>query len=161
MVHAVDPPIAAYCPTLHASHAVTFDAAENLPCAHSMHVLAPELAPVLVIDPALHTAHFESTAELTEYWPAAHGVQLVAPAAEPRPVIDPATQPEQYDWPVPDTNLPASHNVHVAAFGDSEYFPIGQPAHRSSPTLVPFDVSYVPGKHATFGKQNALLLAVV
>ena len=97
MVHAVDPPIAAYCPTLHASHAVTFDAAENLPCAHSMHVLAPALVPVLVIEPARHRAHFVSTAESAEYWPAVHAVQLVAPAAEPRPVIDPATQPEQYD----------------------------------------------------------------
>ena len=67
MVHAVDPPIAAYCPTLHASHAVTFDATENVPWAHSMHVLAPALAPVLLIEPALHTSHFESTAELTEY----------------------------------------------------------------------------------------------
>ena len=96
MVHAVDPAIAAYCPTLHASHAVTFDAAENLPWAHSVHVLAPALAPALVIDPAAQTVH-AATLDTAEYWPAVHAVQLTAADAMPVLVMDPGWHTTQCD----------------------------------------------------------------
>ena len=52
-------------------HAVTFDAVEYLPTAHTVHVLAPVPVPVFVIEPAAHSMHVESV-DAAEYSPAGH-----------------------------------------------------------------------------------------
>ena len=66
-----------------------------------MHVVAPVLVPVFVIEPAAQSEH-DATFEASEYVPAAHGVHVVAPDAEPLSVIDPAAHSEQYDLPSSD-----------------------------------------------------------
>ena len=72
-----------------------------MPTAHAVHVVAPALVPVFVIDPAAQSVH-EATFEAVEYLPAAHVVQFIAPAASPVPVIEPAAHSEQYDLPPAD-----------------------------------------------------------
>ena len=47
------------------SQAATVDDVEYFPTAHAVQMLAPVLLPVLVIEPALHTAQSESV-ELAE-----------------------------------------------------------------------------------------------
>jgi hypothetical protein len=81
-------------PASHSEHALTAEASENVPAAHSVQVLAPGSLPVLVIEPAAHTTH-TATFDTAENSPAAHAVQLVAPAAEPVSVIEPAWQSVQ------------------------------------------------------------------
>ena len=75
---------------------------------HSVHVLAPESTPVLVLEPASQSVQL-STPELAEYWPAEHGVHAVAPGAAPVLVIEPAWHCRQYDWLPWDWYCPASH----------------------------------------------------
>ena len=82
-------------------HAATFDAVEYLPTAHAVHVVAPALVPVLVIDPSAQSVH-EATFEAVEYLPTSHEVQFVAPAVSPVSVIEPAAHSEQYDLPPSD-----------------------------------------------------------
>ena len=82
-------------------HTATFDAVEYLPTAHAVHVVAPALVPVLVIDPSAQSVH-EATFEAVEYLPAAHDVHVAAPAEEPVFVIEPAAHSEQYDLPPSD-----------------------------------------------------------
>jgi hypothetical protein len=74
--------------------ALTAEASENVPTAHSVQVLAPGSLPVLVIEPVAHTMH-AATFDTAENSPAAHAVQVVAPAAEPVSVIEPAWQSAQ------------------------------------------------------------------
>ena len=69
--------------------AATFDAVEYLPTAHAVQILAPSLAPVFVIDPALQSVHAVPV-DAVEYLPAPHAAHVVAPVAEPVFVIDPA-----------------------------------------------------------------------
>ena len=71
-------------------HAATSDAVEYLPAPHAVHVVAPSLLPVSVIDPAAHVMH-ESTSDAVEYSPAAHAIHERAPAVVPVSVIEPAT----------------------------------------------------------------------
>ena len=98
-------------PALQSEQAGTFDAAEYLPAAHNLHVVAPVAVPVFVIEPAaqsmqsdasfepvaptyLPAAHamHEATSEPVEYFPASHAVHVVAPADAPVLVIEPGTQ---------------------------------------------------------------------
>ena len=71
-------------------HAAMSDVVEYLPTLHAVHVVAPLLLPVSVIDPAPHVMH-ASTFEAVEYSPAAHAMHERAPAAVPVSVIEPAT----------------------------------------------------------------------
>ena len=60
-----------------------------LPAAHALHIVAPVLLPVFVIEPAAHVVHV-ATFDAVEYSPAAHAVHELAPAAVPVSVIEPA-----------------------------------------------------------------------
>ena len=71
-------------------HAATFDAVEYLPTAHVVHVVAPVLVPVFVIEPAAQSEH-DFTSEASEYLPASHFAHAVAPALVPLSVLEPAT----------------------------------------------------------------------
>ena len=75
-------------------HAATFDAVEYLPTAHTVHVVAPVLVPVFVIEPASQSEH-DGTFEAFEYLPASHAVHVVAPVDAPLSVIEPAAHSEQ------------------------------------------------------------------
>ena len=75
------------------------DAVEYLPAPHSVHELAPVLAPVLVIDPAWHVAH-TAALDAVEYLPASHSVQLIAPELAAVLVMDPAKHGRQYEFPL-------------------------------------------------------------
>ena len=70
-------------------HAATLDAVEYFPATHSVHSVAPELAPLLVIEPAPHGVH-DATVDALEYVPATHAIHELAPAAVPKLVRDPA-----------------------------------------------------------------------
>jgi hypothetical protein len=70
-------------------HESKTDAVEYLPAPHSAHRLAPVLAPVLVIEPALHAAH-DATFDAFEYVPAAHAIHELAPTSVPMSVCEPA-----------------------------------------------------------------------
>ena len=74
--------------------ALTVEASENVPTAHSVQVLAPGSLPVLAIEPVAHTMH-AATFDTAENSPTAHTVQVVAPTAEPVSVIEPAWQSVQ------------------------------------------------------------------
>ena len=99
-----------------------------------MHVVAPALSPVFVIEPAAHemqSAAFvdplpaayrpatqsvhEAAVDAVEYLPATHAVHVVAPLAGPVFVIDPASQPTQDSTFDSLENLPASHAVQFRA----------------------------------------------
>jgi hypothetical protein len=90
-------------------HAATFDFFEYLPTSHSVHVTAPVLLPLSVIEPAAHVMQSDASSEATiptyspagqsvhdatfdavEYLPATHTVHVVAPALVPVSVIEPA-----------------------------------------------------------------------
>ena len=79
-------------------HAATFDAVEYLPTAHTVHVVAPVLVPVFVIEPASQSEH-DVTFDAVEYLPAAHTVHVMAPADTPVFVIEPAAHSEQFVLP--------------------------------------------------------------
>jgi hypothetical protein len=70
-------------------HAATLDAIEYFPATHSVHNVAPELAPLLVIEPAPHGVH-AATFDAFEYVSAAHAIHERAPEAVPMLVRDPA-----------------------------------------------------------------------
>ena len=74
----------------------TFEAEEYLPAGQTVHVVAPALAPVFVMDPAAQLMQ-AATFEAVEYFPAVHAVQVVAPVSVPVSVMDPAAQVEQSD----------------------------------------------------------------
>ena len=82
-------------------HDVAADITEYLPAPHSVHELAPALAPVFVIEPAPQSLH-AATFDAVEYLPAAHAVHVVAPAEEPVFVMEPAAHSEQNDLPCSD-----------------------------------------------------------
>jgi hypothetical protein len=69
-------------------HAATLDAVEYFPATHSVHSVAPELAPLLVIEPAPHGVH-SATFDALEYVPAAHAIHELAPTSVPMSVRDP------------------------------------------------------------------------
>ena len=75
-------------------HAAILDAVEYLPTAHAVHVVAPLLLPVSVIDPAAHLMH-EATSDATEYSPASHAMHEMAPGLAPVSVIEPAKHTKQ------------------------------------------------------------------
>jgi hypothetical protein len=68
---------------------VTLDAVEYFPATHSVHSVAPELAPLLVIEPTPHGVH-AATFDAFEYVPAAHVIHELAPTTVPMLVRDPA-----------------------------------------------------------------------
>ena len=76
-------------PEAHSEQALTAEASEIFPTAHSVQELAPGSLPVLATEPAAHAVQ-EATPGSLEYSPAAHAVQVVAPVAEPVSVIEPA-----------------------------------------------------------------------
>ena len=99
-------------------HVSTFDAVEYRPAAHCVHVTAPVLAPVFVIEPAPQVMQSVSalepvadtylpapqsvhdpTFDAVEYLPASHSVHAVAPAAVPVFVFEPAAQAIHADSP--------------------------------------------------------------
>ena len=61
-------------PALQSEQAGTFDAAEYWPAAHSLHVVAPVLAPVLVIEPAAHAMQSDVEPAVPANLPAAHAM---------------------------------------------------------------------------------------
>ena len=69
--------------------AATFDAVEYFPTAQAVHVLAPVLVPVSVIDPAAHSAH-ESAVDAVEYLAGSHSMHELAPAPACVSVMEPA-----------------------------------------------------------------------
>ena len=64
---------------------------EYFPATHSVHSVAPELLPLLAIEPAPHAVH-DATFDAFEYLPAAHAIHELAPTAVPMSVRDPAKQ---------------------------------------------------------------------
>ena len=74
---------------VHVEHEATFEDNEYKPAAQGVHVVAPVLVPVFVIEPAAHEEH-EVTFDDNEYKPAAQRVQVVAPALVPVFVLEPA-----------------------------------------------------------------------
>ena len=106
---AVRAPLPWYRPATHGAHSTVGDAL-LCPAAHAVHVVAPWLASVFVIDPASHARHFTVDAEL--YWPAAHAVQVTPPARASVSVTYPAAHATHG---VVERLLycPASHAVHV------------------------------------------------
>ena len=70
--------------------AATFDAVEYLPTAHAVHVVAPVLMPLSVIEPAPQVVH-DATFDAVEYLPGAHAVHALAPVPVPVLVVEPAT----------------------------------------------------------------------
>ena len=120
-------------------HVPTSDAVEYLPTAHAVHMLAPALVPVFVIEPAGHSAQslassepvvplylpasqsvHAATFDAVEYLPTAHAVHVVAPALVPASVIEPAAQP-----------------MHDATFDAVEYVPATHASHETAPAAVP------------------------
>ena len=73
----------------HVEHESTSDEVEYVPTAQGVHVVAPALVPVSVMDPAPQVEH-ESTSDEVEYVPAGQGVHDVAPIFVPVFVMYPA-----------------------------------------------------------------------
>ena len=67
------------------------DESENIPATQGVHVAAPALVPVFVMDPAPHVKH-ESMFDDAEYKPGVHRSHVDAPALVPVFVMDPAPQ---------------------------------------------------------------------
>ena len=132
-------------PALQSEQAGTFDAAEYLPAAHSLHVVAPGSVPVFVMEPgaqsmqsdasfepvaptylpAVHAMHV-AMSEPVEYFPASHFVHVVAPA----------------DAPVGDRAIePAAHVMHAASPVVTVYLPAAHVAHAAAPTCVKLTAS--------------------
>jgi hypothetical protein len=67
-------------PAAHTVHAITLEAAENVPASHGEHALAPVSGPVLVTEPAAHLMHAFALVDplLLTYVPASQLVQAVA-----------------------------------------------------------------------------------
>ena len=61
--HDVLPALREYLPARQSLHASTADA-EYWPAAHAVHVVAPVVLPVFVIQPASHSAHVFRTTEI-------------------------------------------------------------------------------------------------
>jgi hypothetical protein len=118
------------------------DAVENLPAKHTVQMLAPAPAPVLVIEPATHSAQSFSSSEpivstylpgsqsvqaptfdAVENLPTAHAVQLLPPALMPVLVME-----------------PAAHLAQEAAVDIVEYLPAVHSVHKRPPTAPPVSV---------------------
>ena len=81
-------------PAAHSEQALAAEASEYFPTAHLVQELAPGSLPVLVIDPAVHSAHMVWP---TEGWK------------------DPAAQLEQTLVAEASENVPTAHSVHELA----------------------------------------------
>jgi len=131
---AVIPDAGVYFPALQLLQLSRAGVLENVPAAHAVHVLAPAVEPVLVIEPAgqlpQSAASFEpsfcvylptvqsvqaATLDEVEYLPFAHTVHAVAPAAVPLFVIEPAAQSAQDASLELVDHLPATQRLHSAA----------------------------------------------
>jgi len=79
-------------------HAATSDWFEYFPATQTRQALAPVLAPLFVIEPALQALHTESL-ELIDHMPLSHAMHDLAPTTLPLLVIEPAWQSVQYPFP--------------------------------------------------------------
>ena len=123
-------------------HELTRDVVEYLPTAHCMHVVAPGLLPVFVLEPAAQSmqlpgaeepavatylpavqSEHEVTLDFVEYLPGAHCVQVVAPVSMPALVIEPASQ-----------------SLHSLTFDVAEYLPAAHAKHPFAPAAEPVSV---------------------
>ena len=95
---AFDPSVPTYLPTPQSVHAPTFDFVEYFPAEHLVHVVAPVLVPLFVIEPAPHA--IQPVVELVEYRPAKHGVHASAPGVVPVLVIEPGEHSWHWDAPL-------------------------------------------------------------
>ena len=118
-------------PAAHSEQALAAEASAYFPTAHSVQELAPDSLPVLVIDPAVHSAHMvwptegwkdpaaqleqALAAEASENVPTAHSVQELAPDSLPMPVIEPAAQTMHGAMLESLEYSPAAHAVQVVA----------------------------------------------
>ena len=66
---------------------------------------------MLVIDPALHTAH--GVVDWALYCPDVHIEQVVAPSDPRVSVTEPASHSEQADWPASPWKRPTTHSAHA------------------------------------------------
>eukprot|EP00505_MAST-04D_sp_SCG-Rhode-Island_P000658 Stramenopile-MAST_4_protein_658 len=140
-----------YVPVEQCVQDTTFEAEEYLPAGQTVHVVAPALAPVFVMDPAAQLVQ-AATFEAVEYFPAVHAVQVVAPVFTPVFVIDPAAQPVQ----LPPVKLlalwywPVGQASHVSAVAEPE--PLKNPALQDVECAV---------QVATGGKEDWLTVTLV
>ena len=95
---AFEPALPTYLPAPQSLQAGTFERIEYLPPAHFVHVVAPALVPVFVIEPAPQET--QPVVELSEYLPTGHRVHVFALGLLPVSVAEPAWQSAQYDLPV-------------------------------------------------------------
>ena len=133
----VDPLPATYLPAPQLIHDESVGAAEYLPAAHAVHVVAPAASAVFVIAPAAQSAH-DATAEVVEYLPALHSVHVVAPALVPVFVIEPAPQSVHEASLGSIEYVPAGHLTHVFAPGSPPVLSVIEPAAQSEQYDLPF-----------------------
>ena len=81
--------VAAWAMVAQVEHDATLEENEYEPAAQGVHVVAPALFPVFVMDPALQVEH-DATLEDNEYDPGTQGVHVVAPGLVPVFVMEPA-----------------------------------------------------------------------
>ena len=87
-----EPVVSTYLPAVQPMHDVArLDAVEYCPTAQAVHVVAPVLLPLSVIEPAAQAVQ-DGTSDAVEYSPAAHSSHELAPAAVPLSVREPAKQ---------------------------------------------------------------------
>ena len=126
-------------PAAHSEQALTTEASENVPTAHSVQELAPGSLPVLVTEPAAHIVHtlwptegskkpaehseHALAAEATVTFPAAHSMQKLAPG--PLPVL---------------VTEPAAHAMQDATFESLEYSPAAHAVQVVAPAAAPVAV---------------------
>jgi hypothetical protein len=135
-----------YVPVEQCVQDTTFEAEEYLPAGQTVHVVAPALAPVFVMDPAAQLVQ-AATFEAVEYFPAVHAVHVVAPVFTPVSVMDPAIQSVQAATFEAVEYFPAVHAVHVVA---PVFTPVSvmDPAIQSVQAATPEAVEYFPAVHA-------------
>jgi hypothetical protein len=141
--------VGVYFPASQLLQLSTADVIENFPTEHAVHVLAPAVEPVLVIEPAEQELQSASSSEPSasayspamqsvqaatldevEYLPLAHTVHVIAPAAVPLFVIEPAAHSAQDPSLELVDHLPDAHRLHSAAPRASP-LPVIEPAWQS------------------------------
>jgi hypothetical protein len=121
-----------YVPASQSSHAAV-DAAEYWPLAQAVHLVPPADPSVLVIDPALHSAHAVDSASL--YQPASHALHAKA-ASSLAPRFVPASHPLQKLPATSSWNFPAGHcrqSTVLLAPSWSAYVPLSQQMQLEAP----------------------------
>ena len=80
--------VVALAMVVHVEHEATFDDNEYKPAAQRVHVVAPALVPVFVIEPAGHEEH-EVTFDDNEYKPGVQGEHVDVPPLVPIVAMEP------------------------------------------------------------------------